>query len=108
MPRTPQKFRVPIEPAYVEELRARCEQAGLGEVAKVAGIARQTLWRQLTGGSDHNQNSDGIERIRHAWIRISDALDPDELDAFTADPTEVVTVLRKALGKARKKSRSLM
>jgi len=132
MPRTPQKFRVPIEPAYVEELRARCEQAGLGEVAKVAGIARQTLWRQLTGGSDHNQNPDGIERIRHAlakverrplmppplvgvrgeahhaWIRIADVLDPDELDAFTADPTEVVTVLRKALGKARKKSRSLM
>ena len=125
MPRTPQRFRVPIEAAYVAELKDRCEQAGLGEVAKAAGIARQTLWRQLTGGSDHNQNPDGIERIRHAlakverralmppplvgvrgeahhaWIRIADALGAQELEKAATDPAAVVALVRKGLGKKK-------
>jgi transcriptional regulator with XRE-family HTH domain len=128
MPRTPQKYRVPIDPAYVEELRARCEQAGLTDVAKAAGVARSTLWRQMTGGSDHNQNPDGIERIRHAlakverrplmppplvgvrgqahhaWIRLADDLDPQELETLVGDPAAALAALRKALGKAKKKS----
>jgi hypothetical protein len=96
-------------------------------VAKVAGVARSTLWRQMTGGSDHNQNPDGIERIRHAlakverrplmppplvgvrgqahhaWIRLADDLDPQELETLVGDPAVALAALKKALGKAKKK-----
>ncbi len=121
MPRTPRQHPVAISPAYVAELRARVETVGVLVVAQAAGLARQTLWRQLSGGSGRNPNPDGIERIRralaavapdetmppplvevrgrahHAWIAIADDLDPAVLERVAEDPGAVAALVKRSL-----------
>ena len=119
MPRTPRKHPVAISPTYIAELRARVEAVGVGVVAEAAGLVRQTLWRQLSGGRGRNANPDGIERIRralaavapkesmppplvevrgrahHAWILIADSLDPALLERIAENPGAVVALVKR-------------
>ncbi len=121
MPPSPRKFPVVISPDYLAELRARVEFVGVLLVAEAAGLARQTLWRQLTANSGRNPNPDGIERIRralervaprdamppplvmvrgrahHAWLAIADSLAPAVLERVAEDPDAVAALVTRSL-----------
>lgn len=119
MPPRPPKHPVVIAPEYLAELRARVEAIGMSAVADAAGLARQTLWRQLAGGNGRKANADGVERIRralakldpdatpmpppivavrglahHGWIELAASLDPEQLTRAVADPSRVLAAAK--------------
>lgn len=72
----PIKFPVRISPLYVGELRARVEAIGVVAVAKAAGLARGTVWRQVRGGEGHKATPSAIEAIRRAVDKLDPQAEP--------------------------------
>lgn len=120
-PMPPQiKHPVKIAAEYIAELRARVESVGVLAVAEATGLARGTIWRQLTDGDGRRPSPDGIERIRlavakldpkgppmppplvavrgrvhHAWIALADDVAPDDLARAVDDPALIVSAKRR-------------
>lgn len=114
------KYPVKVAPEYVAELRARVEAIGVLAVAAETGLARGTIWRQLTDGPGKRPSLDGLERIRlavtkldprdgpmppptvavrgrvhHDWIALADGVSNDDLAKAIEDPAHIVSAKRR-------------
>lgn len=72
----PTKYQIRIAPEYVRELRARVEAVGVVAVARAAGLARKTVWRQVTGAIGTHPTPSTIEAIRRAVAKLEPAAAP--------------------------------
>ncbi len=112
----PTKYPIKIAPSYLDELRKRVEAIGVVAVARAAGLARGSVWRQLAGGDDRKPTASAIESIRRAvvkldpngppvpppivsvrgrshgaWIAVADEIAPADLDRVIADAVKRYT-----------------